>query len=213
MIKERMSREDRLVVIRQIAADVFLKKGYRFTTMEDIVQATGLSKGGLYYYYKNTSEILIDIMDRGNVTFVETSTYFKALAKEEDYEAALEIMLSAIIEKFSVATDSRRLYLMFCAEVMYDSAIREAYDRLENDFFKKLSNMTKRDMCGDNEPLRLISRMVNILLMGQNLFEDKTLFINREETFRQFFKPLLRDALSKAKQLKDAETYSEMTAK
>ena len=50
---ERHTREERRNEILLGALEVFLQKGYRDTTMEDIIKNTSLSKGGFYHYYKN----------------------------------------------------------------------------------------------------------------------------------------------------------------
>ncbi len=57
----RKTKEERLEEIRQAAIRCFLEKGYRFTTMEDIVAQTTLSKGGVYRYYSGTREILLTL--------------------------------------------------------------------------------------------------------------------------------------------------------
>ncbi len=57
-------REERIEEILNAATEVFLEKGYSNTTMEDIINATTLSKGGFYYYFKSTKEIFFRILDR-----------------------------------------------------------------------------------------------------------------------------------------------------
>jgi len=46
------------------AAAVFVQKGFTAVTMEDIVEACGISRGGLYAYYSSTKEIFEDIVFR-----------------------------------------------------------------------------------------------------------------------------------------------------
>ena len=66
MVKnERMSYEKRKEEIKKVASKVFVEKGFSNTTMEDLVRETGLSKGGFYYYYKNTTDIIYDLMVEG----------------------------------------------------------------------------------------------------------------------------------------------------
>ena len=40
------------------AMKLFLEKGYENTTMQDIVQASGMSKGAIYHYFKSKQEIV-----------------------------------------------------------------------------------------------------------------------------------------------------------
>jgi AcrR family transcriptional regulator len=49
--------------IIESAANVFAQYGYRQTTMDQICQALGLSKGAVYLYFKTKEELYISTMD------------------------------------------------------------------------------------------------------------------------------------------------------
>jgi AcrR family transcriptional regulator len=59
-------KEERKKEILKAAYEVFCKKGFEPTTMKDIVEASGLSRGGVYQYYSNTEEMFRDIIDRND---------------------------------------------------------------------------------------------------------------------------------------------------
>ena len=44
--------------IIKVATDLFIRNGYEYTTIEDILKDWGGSKGSLYYYFKSKEEIL-----------------------------------------------------------------------------------------------------------------------------------------------------------
>jgi AcrR family transcriptional regulator len=46
------------------AARVFAEKGFDATTVDDLVAATGLQRGGLYHYMDNKSDLLVEIHRR-----------------------------------------------------------------------------------------------------------------------------------------------------
>ena len=50
-------------MIRKRAAGLFAQKGFKGVTMNDICQATGLSRGGLYRHYDSTRQIFSEIVD------------------------------------------------------------------------------------------------------------------------------------------------------
>ena len=50
------SLKDRLI---QTAMNLFAQKSYNEVTVDEIIQAAGTSKGGLYYYFKSKEELLI----------------------------------------------------------------------------------------------------------------------------------------------------------
>lgn len=48
--------------ILETARKVFVEKGFKRVTMKDIVDACDISRGGLYLYFENTSQIFMDVM-------------------------------------------------------------------------------------------------------------------------------------------------------
>jgi AcrR family transcriptional regulator len=56
--------EERKDQILDAATDVFAKKGFNETRMDDIVTKSGLSKGTLYWYFKSKDEIILNILER-----------------------------------------------------------------------------------------------------------------------------------------------------
>jgi TetR/AcrR family transcriptional regulator len=57
--------------IFESAAGVFSKKGYHKTTVEEIAAAIGVSKGTIYYYFKNKEELYLAILREGIDLFHE----------------------------------------------------------------------------------------------------------------------------------------------
>lgn len=60
--KERWHERQREVV--DIAAALFAEHGYHATSIEDLVHATGLQRGGLYHYMTGKADLLIQIHQR-----------------------------------------------------------------------------------------------------------------------------------------------------
>lgn len=50
--------------ICNVAAELFSKRGYKDVSMQDICNATGLSKGGLYRHFDSKSAILLEIIKK-----------------------------------------------------------------------------------------------------------------------------------------------------
>ena len=50
--------------ILDTAAQLFFQKGYDKTTLQDIIDATGLSKGAIYHHFASKEAILIAVADR-----------------------------------------------------------------------------------------------------------------------------------------------------
>ncbi len=48
--------------ILETARGVFMEKGFKKVTMKDIVEACEISRGGLYLYFENTSQIFLEVL-------------------------------------------------------------------------------------------------------------------------------------------------------
>jgi AcrR family transcriptional regulator len=89
--------EKRKAQILQAALTSFASKGYHQTTMDDIVQEAGLSKGGLYWHFKSKKELFLElfqslISDTEAILLAGMSSAANATQK---LDAALE-MLTAL---------------------------------------------------------------------------------------------------------------------
>ena len=58
-----MSGDARRVQIREVAADLFDRAGYRDTSMDRIAEEVGIKKASLYYYFPSKDRLLIEMHD------------------------------------------------------------------------------------------------------------------------------------------------------
>lgn len=65
-------------LIVSAARDVFFKRGYRAVTMKDIVEACGISRGGLYLYFSSTKELFEAVLVQENKTLQDVLDSSKA---------------------------------------------------------------------------------------------------------------------------------------
>ena len=56
--------EQTITLILDTASRLFLQNGYERTTLQDIIDATHLSKGAIYHHFASKEAILIDVVDR-----------------------------------------------------------------------------------------------------------------------------------------------------
>ena len=63
--------------ILSISYRLFLEKGYEQTTIQDIINQLGMSKGAIYHHFKSKEEILHAIGDKGN--YSDTIELYKNL--------------------------------------------------------------------------------------------------------------------------------------
>ena len=58
----KLGEDDRLLLIYRAAAGVIHAKGYDATSLNDIADAVGITKGGLYHYIDGKQSLLFKIM-------------------------------------------------------------------------------------------------------------------------------------------------------
>lgn len=58
---EKSAHKKQFIV--ETARQVFVEKGYKDVTMKDIVDACGISRGGLYLYFESTAELFREVLE------------------------------------------------------------------------------------------------------------------------------------------------------
>lgn len=53
----------RLFILEK-AEELFIQRGYSATSMEDLVQYSGVSKGSIYYYFKSKEELFLNLIEK-----------------------------------------------------------------------------------------------------------------------------------------------------
>jgi AcrR family transcriptional regulator len=61
--KKQLSRERSVETILRTALKVMVKRGYRNTTIEQIADASGFTKGAVYHYFDSKEELLMAVLD------------------------------------------------------------------------------------------------------------------------------------------------------
>lgn len=208
---QRKTKNERRHEIMTAAKKVFLKKGYRYTTMEDIIALTTLSKGGVYQYYKSTKAIMFDIMSEGNYfRYSRTEDIIEKFAKTNDI---YEIMTQALLAKLYEKIPEKKLYIMFLAEIMYDKETEKLYYKLEKEAHKllaqnfisllekqnfpksKLSEKAKQNLSKELLP-KLYSRIFSGILIIYELLNDKKVFEEKHFELHDIIYRMLKDAIT-----------------
>ena len=63
MNKKQLQSEHTKKKIAEAARSLFVQKGYKATSIEDIVDATGSSKGNIYYHFKSKEGLFLHLLD------------------------------------------------------------------------------------------------------------------------------------------------------
>ena len=98
---------DRILVA---AVDVFARKGYHGAGVEDIVAASGTSKGAFYHYFASKQAIFLTLMD--NLAEVVEQGVEAAISAEQGAMAKVEAALRVVVETAAEQRDLAKILLV-----------------------------------------------------------------------------------------------------
>ena len=175
--KMKMEADERKKQIRQAAMKVFLDKGFRNTVMNDIMEATGLSRGGLYHHYGSTYEILYDIMVEGN-KYREKIIYDEMNKTSQDFS---EVLSEIILEKMLYQSDYVSIYVMFLQELNHDDKLKDLYKKLKKSSTYSILMFFDEGIRGElSEAIELITDLINTFILGCEVLNARENFVNNK---------------------------------
>lgn len=175
--KMKMEADERKKQIRQAAMKVFLDKGFRNTVMNDIMEATGLSRGGLYHHYGSTYEILYDIMVEGN-KYREKIIYDEMNKTSRDFS---EVLSEIILEKMLYQSYYVSIYVMFLQELNHDDKLKDLYKKLKKSSSDSILMLFDEDVRGElSEAIELITDLINTFILGCEVLNARENFVNNK---------------------------------
>jgi AcrR family transcriptional regulator len=99
--------DDQRVLILARAAQLFARRGYTATSMNQVAEACGLSKATLYHYYKDKYTLLLSIAE-SHVTRLEAIVVV-VLAKNLPPERQMRELICSLVEEYADAQDAHRV--------------------------------------------------------------------------------------------------------
>lgn len=92
--KKQLSSQQTKQKIAEAARTLFGQKGYASTSIEDIVSATQISKGNMYYHFKNKEGLFLYLLEEWTREWAE-----QFQSKKERYRTVKEKLI-ALVEHF-----------------------------------------------------------------------------------------------------------------
>lgn len=192
-------RESKRQQILEAAVRVFIRQGFQTATMKDVVEESGLSRGGVYLYFSSTEEMLLALMeeiDRGNDSQVDEllaqyPTVWEALAALFDHLQSelvhvTEGMIPVLYE--AMMAGWRKMAYADLMNVRYEAAVKRIVHMLQTG--------VDRGEFHPLVPLDTISRM--FLTLNDGIMVEATQFgaerartAEQIEAFKQAFGRLL----------------------
>lgn len=100
-------RYDRIL---ETAQDIFARKGYRDTAMDEIASESQTSKGGLYFHFPNKQTIFVALLNQ--MAALLLSRVQQAMENEPDLAKKGDVALQTVLHTFGAHPRLTRLFLI-----------------------------------------------------------------------------------------------------
>lgn len=179
--------------ILDTAMDLFLKKGYDNTTIQDIVDALGnLSKGAIYHHFKSKEEIIEAVIPRlydssdSQLLEMKESTSYTGLEKLK--KTLLISLTNPGQEKLAMAAPNLMKNPRFLTQQLY-STIENIVPQLVEPMIKE--GIKDGSIVSDNP-----KEVAEVFMILMNVWINPSIFHSTEEEFKNkfmFLKKLVAD--------------------
>ena len=183
--------EKRKLEILEAAKKCFLDKGFQNTTMEDIIEKVSLSKGGVYYHYGSTYEMIYDFMKSGIKYRGEKSKTIDT-SKLTSLDAITEMMMERIYDE----NEFKSIYAIFLKLQNEDKRLCEMFENLkETNTEILLSAFPPDDKLSSIFEDEFLVTFVNTLILGYESLNQKEIFIENKKIIKKMLEGYLREKL------------------
>ena len=183
--------EKRKLEILEAAKKCFLEKGFQNTTMEDVIEKVSLSKGGVYYHYGSTYEMIYDFMKLGIKYRGEKSKTIDT-SKLTTLDAITEMMMERIYDE----NEFKSIYAIFLKLQNEDKRLCEMFENLKETNTEILSSVfPPNDKLSSIFKDEFLVTFVNTLILGYESLNQKEIFIKNREKIKKMLEGYLRKKL------------------
>jgi TetR/AcrR family transcriptional repressor of nem operon len=159
-------------VVLDKAIDLFWKKGYEATSLEELLNAMGMGKGSMYHNFGNKREVFKLALDRFNqkfggwleseltkakdpITFIKN--YFRGIPKQGTDDHKKGCFLGNTVAELA------------CIDPGLEELAAEHLGRMENTFYAYIKNAQQSGKLKSKEDARLLARHLINLWNGLNI--------------------------------------------
>lgn len=166
---KRLSKEKRREQIKGIALKLFIDNGYSKTTMDEIVQAVGISKGGMYHHFSNKEEIFLELLKDGNEYRKNLVVEYMRENSQSRNEKIVEMLLDKILDK----NQYKDLYTVFLMEIQSNEKFKRLFKKIYDEGIEDFIEFCKKE--GLEEYVSIsnyeFTLLMNSLYIGLYLFD------------------------------------------
>ncbi|MCA9881680.1 MAG: TetR/AcrR family transcriptional regulator [Anaerolineae bacterium] len=151
--------------ILAVALQAFRERGYDKTSMDDVVEATGLSKGTIYWYFKNKQELFFALMEYVINQFFEDFETVFSTALEMTPTAAIVALFETCDAMLDTNPKIANFTLDFMLQALHYPEMRQQYAGYYARYIEELASIIQRGVDTD-EFYQVDAHAVSVVLIG-----------------------------------------------
>lgn len=150
--------------IVSVARKVFSRKGFRYTTMDEIARATGMGKSSIYYYYKSKEDI------------------FEAVVVREAQE--LKKRLNKVVSAGDTPREQLKDYIMF--RLYHVKTVTNFYSVLNDESLEQMNFVNRIRQKFEEEEFKMVREVL------EKGIEDGAFVVNNADIGAMAFTTMLK---------------------
>ena len=125
--------------ILQVAGELMLQKGIKETSLKDIANEVGISKGTLYYHYSSKDDIVFEIADKHLTRLTDELNEW---VSEMGTNISVEHVLKIVIEKISNLSTRSKLHIYLISEAaMNNVPLKKRFKQKYEEWFNMVEEI------------------------------------------------------------------------
>lgn len=171
--------EETVQKILDIAYRLFMEKGYEQTSIQDIVEELGMSKGAIYHHFRSKEEIL----DRISSQFYEETDWFERISTDRS-KTGLERLRLLFLHELQ---DRKKLRMDAMVQPLMKNprVVMESLESAVNQVAPLLEALLREGLQDGSITCAYPKEMAQILLLLSNLWVNPGVFPVDREAYRQ----------------------------
>ncbi|VYT83165.1 multidrug efflux transporter transcriptional repressor AcrR [Metakosakonia massiliensis] len=175
--------------ILDVAMRLFSQQGVSSTSLADIAQAAGVTRGAIYWHFKNKSDLFSEIWELSESSISDLETEYRAKFPDDPLSVLQEILV--YILEATVVEERRRLMMEIifhkCEFVGEMAVVQEAQRNLCLESYDRIEQTLKECIQARLLPATLLTRRAAVLMrayisgiMENWLFAPETFDLHKE---------------------------------
>ena len=164
---KQQARETRQHIL-DVAIRLFSQQGVSSTSLADIAQAAGVTRGAIYWHFKNKSELFSEIWELSESSISDLEIEYRAKFPGDPLSVLREILV--YILEATVIEERRRLMMEIifhkCEFVGEMTVVQQAQRNLCLESYDRIEQTLKDCIAAKLLPANLLTRRAAILMRG-----------------------------------------------